>query len=65
MPVLDDCATPDKSRFHFTQRQLHQTSHVTAVWSWPVYETDKQGHQSGKIVAILNFDSMIQGPLQS
>lgn len=60
-PVMDDCETPDKTRFHFSQKQLDQTSHVTTVWSWPVYQTDKKGHQTGKIAAIVNFDCTKSG----
>jgi hypothetical protein len=56
LPVLDDCESQDKSRFRFNPKQLWQTNHVTAVWSWPVYETDNKGEQTGKIVAVVNFD---------
>jgi hypothetical protein len=59
--VIDDCETPDKSRFRFTERQLRQTSHVTTVWSWPVYETDRKGQQTGRIAAVVNFDCTNRG----
>lgn len=59
--VMDDCQTTDKSRFGFSPKQLAQTSHVTAVWSWPVYETDKKGLQSGKVIAVVNFDCISSG----
>jgi hypothetical protein len=35
-PVLGDCEIPDKTKFQFSKKQLTQTGHVTAVWSWPI-----------------------------
>jgi hypothetical protein len=64
LPVMDDCETADKTRFRFSQKQLEKTSHVTTVWSWPVYETDRSGNQTGKIVAIVNFDCTQSGAFQ-
>jgi hypothetical protein len=60
-PVLDDCETQDKTRFGFSQKQLDQTSHVTAVWSWPVYEANNKGLQTGRVVAVVNFDCRKSG----
>lgn len=61
LPVLDNCETADKSRFKFLSGQLDQTRHVTAVWSWPVYETDSKGNQTGKVVGIVNLDCTVAG----
>ena len=56
-PVLHDCESSDRSEFGFTQKQLAQTNHVTSVWSWPIYEVDGKGHQTGKVVGVVNLDT--------
>jgi hypothetical protein len=55
-PVYADCSMVDKSLFSFSQKQLDQTSHVQAVLSWPIYEVDKQGEQTGAVIGVVNLD---------
>jgi len=62
-PVLADCEIADKTKFGFTAAQLEQTSHVTAVWSWPIYETNTAGEQTGRVVGVVNFDATRTGAM--
>ncbi len=43
--------------FGFTLKQAEQTAHVTAVWSWPIYELDGKGNQTGDVGGVLNLDA--------
>lgn len=61
LPVLADCEISDRTNFRFPQRLLDQTKHVTAVWSWPIYETDSTGRQTGRVIGVLNLDATAPG----
>jgi hypothetical protein len=61
LPVLADCSVADKTSFKFTAKQLEQTAHVKAVWSWPIYEIDSKGSQTGEVIGILNLDGTANG----
>jgi hypothetical protein len=63
MPVLADCETGDKTKFGFSDKQLEQTNHVKAVWSWPIYETNASGQQTGRVVGVLNLDATKSGSM--
>lgn len=61
VPVLMSCEGVSRDTFRFTQRQADQTAHVTAVWSWPIYELDGKSNQTGNVVGVLNLDTLAVG----
>lgn len=65
LPVLADCAVSDKTAFKFKPTQLAKTSHVMAVWSWPIYEVDNKGQQTGDVIGVLNLDGTKNGAFQA
>jgi hypothetical protein len=65
VPVLADCTEADKSGFKFKPKQLTQTAHVHAVWSWPIYEVDNKGQQTGQVIGVLNLDGTRNGAFQA
>ena len=54
----------DKTVFNFNQKQLEQTSHVKAVLSWPIYQVDKQGMQTGAVIGVVNLDGTADGSFE-
>ena len=64
VPVLADCSVADKGHFKFSQKQLEDTAHVKVVWSWPIYQIDSKGQQTGKIVGIVNLDGTKDGAFE-
>jgi hypothetical protein len=65
LPVLADCSGSDKSAFKFSATQLEHTAHVKAVWSWPIYEVNNKGQQTGEVIGILNLDGIKDGAFQA
>ena len=63
-PVYADCSMADKTVFNFNQKQLEQTSHVKAVLSWPIYQVDKQGMQTGAVIGVVNLDGTADGSFE-
>jgi hypothetical protein len=60
-PVMLNCETADPVQFNFSQKQLAQTKHVTAIWSLPIYEVDGKGQQTGRVIGALSLDSVAPG----
>jgi hypothetical protein len=36
------------------------TAHLKAIFSYPIYEPKKRGHQSGRLLGVLNLDSEVR-----
>lgn len=44
-------------KFRLPLHLNHRTEHLTAIFSYPIYEPKKKGHQSGRLLGVLNLDS--------
>ncbi len=45
----------------FTEHEAKRFQHLTAIYSWPIYEVDDRGEQTGRIVGCVNLDALAQG----
>jgi hypothetical protein len=45
----------------FSDKELAGFPHFTAIWSLPVFELDKAGNPTGKILGTINLDSVTRG----
>jgi len=61
VPVLYDLEANDPSSLKLPQSLVRATTHLTAIWSWPIYEVDKSGHQTGKLLGVVNLDTTKPG----
>jgi hypothetical protein len=45
----------------FTKAEAREFQHLTAIYSWPIYEVDHQGDQTGRVIGCANLDAMTPG----
>ncbi len=60
-PRLVDMELSHHEDWGFTEHEAKRFQPLTAIYSWPIYEVDDQGEQTGRIVGCVNLDALAQG----
>lgn len=48
------------ANYRLPRHAARHTAHLQVIFSYPIYEPKKRGHQSGKLLGVLNLDSDVR-----
>src|SRR5213594_252361 len=60
-PRLVDMEELPHENWGFTEHEAQRFQHLTAIYSWPIYEVDHNGEQTGRRIGCVNLDAMAAG----
>jgi hypothetical protein len=60
-PRLVDIEKSPNSEWGFADKETRKFPKITSIYSWPIYEVDAKGNQTGNVVGTVNLDTLATG----